>query len=117
MLETGYHLEMPTETRRILFTNEELLNAIARHRRDDKQPLPQSRIRGIKAERNGHAVNVAILLSAGDGHERLEIRPEEVAASLIKYCALQKIPLPRRAQKSIAVEGGQVELHLQLPPA
>jgi hypothetical protein len=41
---------MPTETRRITFSSAELVQALSRHRRDEKQPLPESRIRGSKVE-------------------------------------------------------------------
>lgn len=50
----------------------------------------------------------------GDALDPLEIRPAEVAAALIKFCSLQKIPLPRKAAKSIAVDNGQVSLVLTL---
>jgi len=107
---------MATETRRITFTNEELILALTRQRRDEKQPLPESRIRGAVVEADGAGIKVEIMLQSqtGDGLEPLDIRPAEVAAALIKFCHLQKIPLPRRAAKSIAVNNGQIALVLKL---
>jgi hypothetical protein len=108
---------MATETRRIIFNNEELVLALTRQRRDEKRPLPESRIRGATvAAVDGGGVKVEIMLKSptGDALEPLEIRPAEVGAALIKFCNLQKIPLPRRAKKSIAVDAGQIALVLQL---
>ena len=109
---------MSSETRRITFTHEELIQAMARQRRDEKKPLPESRIRGARAapgKDNGEP-RVAVVLQtlAGDGQEEIELRPAEVAAALIKFCHLKKIPLPRRASKSIGVDRGYVSLVLQL---
>jgi hypothetical protein len=108
---------MVSETRRITFTNEELVVALTRQRRDEKQPLPESRIRGATVSmENGAGIKVAIMLKSKTSEEleRLEIRPAEVGAALIKFCSLQKIPLPRKAAKSIAVDNGQVSLVLTL---
>jgi hypothetical protein len=49
-----------------------------------------------------------------DALEPLEIRPAEVGAALIKFCNLQKIPLPRKATKSIVADNGHVALVLKL---
>jgi hypothetical protein len=108
---------MVSETRRITFTNEELVLAVTRQRRDDKQPLPESRIRGATVtQANGAGVNVSIMLQSktSDALEPLEIRPAEVGAALIKFCNLQKIPLPRKATKSIVADNGHVALVLKL---
>jgi hypothetical protein len=109
---------MASETRRITFSSEELVLALTRQRRDDKQPLPESRIRGttVAAAANGGAIKVAIMLQSktSDELEPLEIRPAEVGAALIKFCNLQKIPLPRKAAKSITVDNGQIALVLKL---
>ncbi|HVZ01488.1 MAG TPA: hypothetical protein VHA35_18410 [Dongiaceae bacterium] len=109
---------MASETRRITFTNEELVLALTRQRRDEKQPLPESRIRGAQVSAmDGAGVKVSVMLKSptGDALEPLDIRPAEVGAALIKFCHLQKIPLPRRAKKSIAVDHGRIALVLKLP--
>jgi len=106
---------MAIETRRITFTPEELLLALTHQRRDERRPLPESRIRGMQVE-NGGTPRIAIMIEplAGGAPEPLDLRPAEVAAALIRYCHRCKIPLPKRANKSIAVEHGQVSLVLQL---
>ena len=106
---------MSTETRRITFTNEELIQAVSKHRRDEKQPLAESRIRGVKVE-DDQELRISILLAdhIGDAMQAIEFRATEVAAALIKYCRLKRIPLPRRASKALGVDRGLVSLVLQL---
>jgi len=108
---------MPTETRRIIFSSEELVQAVSRHRRDEKQPLPESRIRGSKvALGEGKVPQVALLLdpSTGDGTVSMDFRPTEIAVALIKFCRLKRIPLPKRASKSLGVDNGKISLVLIL---
>jgi hypothetical protein len=108
---------MSSETRRIIFTSAELIQAISRHRRDEKQPLPESRIRGSKVENGeGPVPRVSLVLdpAGGDGATALDFRPTEVAVALIKFCRLKKIPLPKRAEKSLGIDRGQISLVLHL---
>ncbi len=108
---------MSSETRRITFTSEELVQAVANHRRDEKQPFPGSRVRGAQVSQvNGSGLRVAFALdpSTGDGTSELELKPTEVGVALIKFCRLKKIPLPRRASKSLAVNDGAICLVLSL---
>jgi hypothetical protein len=111
---------MTTETRRITFSSEELIQAISRHRRDEKQPLPESRIRGSKVESGeGPIPRISLLLDprGGDGATAMDFRPTEVAAALIKFCRLKRIPLPKRAEKSLGVDQGRISLVLHLGDA
>ena len=108
---------MTTETRRITFSSEELIQALSRHRRDEKQPLPESRIRGSKVESGeGPVPRVTLVLdpAGGDGVTAMDFRPTEVAVALIKFCRLKRIPLPKRANKSLGIDAGKISLVLQL---
>jgi hypothetical protein len=109
---------MSSETRRITFTSQELVQAVAKHRRDEKQLFPESRVRGARVtQANGSELKIAFALdpSTGDGSKEIELRPTEVGVALIKFCWLKKIPLPRRAVKSLAADNdGQIVLVLTL---
>ncbi|HVO01021.1 MAG TPA: hypothetical protein VMT54_02410 [Candidatus Cybelea sp.] len=102
---------MPSETRRITFSSDELIQALIRLRRDARKPLPQSRIRGIKVE-NGEAGVPHVSIALDIEGESIELSPTEVAVALIKFCRQKKIPLPRRAEKSLAVDRGDIALVL-----
>ena len=59
---------MTSETRRIIFSAEELIQAITKLRRDEKQPLPESRIRGAKIESGeGPVPQVSLVLDPAGG--------------------------------------------------
>ena len=105
---------MSTETRRITFSSQEFVQAVASHRRDEKQPLPESRIRGMRAENGAEPKFFVQLEDRGDGKTAIELRPAEVAVALIKFCRLKRIPLPKRADKSLGVDNGLVSLVLIL---
>ena len=108
---------MTTETRRIIFSSAELVQALSRHRRDEKQPLPESRIRGSKVENGvGPVPRVTLVLdpAGGDGAVSMDFRATEVAVALIKFCRLKRIPLPKRAEKSLGAENGLIALVLKL---
>jgi hypothetical protein len=108
---------MTTETRRITFSSQELIQALSRHRRDEKQPLPESRIRGSKIEKGeGPVPRVSLVLdpAGGDGATAMEFRATEVAVALIKFCRLKRIPLAKRAEKSLGVDHGRISLVLHL---
>jgi hypothetical protein len=108
---------MTTETRRITFSSEELVQAISKHRRDEKKPLPETRIRGSKVE-NGEdsvpKVRLLLDLSVGGTASHIDFGATEVAVALIKFCRLKRIPLPKRANKSLGVDRGLISLVLQL---
>ncbi|HEY4162119.1 MAG TPA: hypothetical protein VGM59_03590 [Dongiaceae bacterium] len=105
---------MSTETRKIIFSTEEVIQAVSKHRRDEKQPLPESRIRGMKTEDGVVPKFVLQLEDRGDGKTGIELRPAEIAVALIKFCRLKRIPLPKRADKSLALDDGHVTLILFL---
>jgi hypothetical protein len=108
---------MSSETRRITFSSEELVQAVCRHRRDEKQPLPESRIRGTKVESGeGPVPRISLLLdpAGGDGAVTMDFRPTEIAVALIKFCRLKRIPLPKKANKSLGNDRGQIALVLHL---
>jgi hypothetical protein len=108
---------MTSETRRISFSAQELIQAISRHRRDEKQPLPETRIRGAKVESGeGPVPRITLLLdpAGGDGATSMDFRPTEIAVALIKFCRLKRIPLPKRAEKSLGIDRGQIALVLTL---
>jgi hypothetical protein len=84
---------------------------------DEKQPLPESRIRGAKVESGEGPVPLVKLIldpAGGDGTTAIDFRATDVAVALIKFCRLKRIPLPKRAEKSLGVDQGQISLVLRL---
>jgi hypothetical protein len=108
---------MSSETRRIVFSSEELIQALTQHRRDERHRLPESRILGCKVESGeGPVPHVMLVLDpmGGEGANTIDFRATDVAVALIKFCHSKRIPLPKRAEKSLGVDHGRIALVLHL---
>ncbi len=63
---------------------------------------------------NGPMITVRAARGGGTAVDEMHFRPEQVAAALIRYCQLVKIPLPRKAQKSLEVHGDTLVMRVAL---
>lgn len=107
---------MPTETRRILFSNAELYAALDEHLAKAGSRLPAGAIRRISSDGEFHrVVKVDIRTNKGTG-ETLELHPEQIGAALISYCMTNQIPLPRGFSKSLVVVGDNVAIQVTNNP-
>ena len=105
---------MPSEVRAIKFSNDELMTALFRYAQRNGQG------RKVELSQNGE---VSARLYA-TYQEPLDCNAAYIAAALILLCVRQRIPIPKKAQKSIHVQDGNVVLVLksgdsppqQIPP-
>ena len=114
---------MPTEFRRLVFHGDELLDALAVVPWRSEDSLPAGRIVGYKVVSKPE-VTVRVEIepqgrddpAAGNGGGRLSLtlEPAFVAAALIRFCIRRGIPMSRRAEKSLGLEGGNLVLNLTL---
>ncbi len=114
---------MPTEFRRLVFHGDELLDALAVVPWRSENPLPAGRIVGYEVVSKPE-VTVRVEIepedrddpAAGDGGGRLwvTLEPAFVAAALIRFCIRRGIPMSRRAEKSLGLEGDSLVLNLTL---
>jgi hypothetical protein len=103
---------MPTELRTIVFSQQEVLEALVALDRVSKQGWPAGQIMGLHLE-SEPALSVHLDLMATDGlRKRVAIAIPNVAAALIGYCKSKRIPLARHARKSLQVVGDQLALRL-----
>lgn len=105
------------ENRQIIFSKMALLEAVLMQLKKLQQKIPVGKIEGIDVQ-DGDAVTATLRLR--DLHTNkvhdLPVAPEVLAAGLIAFCADHRIPVPRRAAKSLRMIDGQVALILELPP-
>ena len=99
---------MPSETRVIRFTSAELMTALFRYsRRKDgreKSGLP------TRVELSQKGEIMARLHVSLQGH--LDYNVADIAAALILICGRQKIPILKKANKSIHIEDDKIVLVL-----
>ena len=104
---------MPTEMRRIVFTEEELKEAITLYNRVAAQKLPPGLVVGCDLKGN-EKVEVVLSISdqsTGDTHS-VTLGAAHLGACLIRFCIEKKVPLPRNWAKSLQVIGDSIALNL-----
>lgn len=105
------------EKRQILFSNMALLEAVLVQLKKLRHPIPAGQIEGVKAVDDG---TIRVTLQIRNLHTNilhdLPIAPEITAAGLIAFCVDHRIPVPRRAEKSLGMFDGQMALIMELPP-
>jgi hypothetical protein len=106
---------MPTEYRKIVFTNQEAANAIHAHARRSKVEIPVGDILSYDFTQPPEEMLLLTMRPPGDA-PNVSVRLESsfIAAALIAYCIAHKIPLPKAAKKSISIQGSSVALDLQI---
>jgi hypothetical protein len=110
---------MVTEVRHIIFSSDELMQAVVEYCRASKTPLPAGDVVGSKAAagENGKSLEVTLIMRQPPDYEDepVPIENKVVGAALLKHCITQKVPLPRAAGKSLELKDGSVALTLSLP--
>jgi hypothetical protein len=110
---------MPNEIRHIIFTPEDLKVALTRYFKSKSTILPRGEVLTCKFERtsNNNSVKYSILIRPDtvETTEEMVLKSNEVAASLLAYCFEEKIPVPRRAAKSLRIMGDNLALSFFLP--
>ena len=99
------------ELRRIVFSQDELRQALHAQRMDGKVVLPIGIIQSASFL-EGSDANVMLHIYDEQHDQRHEIvLPNAfVAAALMGFCIQRKVPLPRNARKSIAIAGQNIAL-------
>lgn len=114
---------MPTEFRRLVFQGDELLDALAVVPWRPDNQMPVGRIVGCQVVSKPEVtVRVEIeaedqddpAASEGGGRHSVTLEPAFVAAALIRFCIRRGIPMARRAEKSLEIEGDSLALNLTL---
>jgi hypothetical protein len=105
---------MPTELRRIVFTNDELRQALSNQRVEGRPVIPFGQIQSANfLEESRAELLIKIYDHSSDKHHEAVLSSTVVAAALMSYCIAQRVPLPRSARKSIAISGDNVALDLR----
>ena len=104
---------MPTELRRITFTNAELRIALDEYFALKKTPLPLGVILKVRLENAAHVLSIQMAGATDNDEAALVLTPEQVAAALLRYCKSTGIPVPKKASKSLAMSGDNLALDIR----
>jgi hypothetical protein len=106
---------MISEWRKLTFSADELARAVMSYLLSTRGIGKDDRLGDIVVKNApGTAVSVSIFSPSSPDPREIELKPEVIAALLVAHCIRNKTPLPRRAQKSIAVDGDRLCLMLEL---
>jgi len=106
---------VPSEFRQILFSSNELIEAIYEYNQVAQTKLPQGMIVSCTpVVEDEVAVRLKLLDQASGETQVASLAPELVAAALLRYCFRHHIPIPRNAAKSIQVHGDDISLDVRI---
>ncbi len=110
---------MPTELRRLVFSNSQLRAALDNYRRVSTGDIPRGRIVavGLKHNRPDPKVMIAFRDEAKGEDRSVDIEPKTVAAALLVYCMEFDVPVPRSARKKLTMMGDNLCLEIILREA
>ena len=99
---------MPSEFRQVLFSNNELLEALYEFNQVTQTKLPLGMILSCTpVVEDKVAVRLHLMDQASSETQVAPLSSELVAAALLRYCIRHHIPIPRNAAKSVQVHGDQ----------
>ncbi len=104
---------MPTEMRRIVFSNEELMNAINFFNSPNIPKLPEGVITVASVDPDDKS-NIVLKFTSynRDAERNIVISVANLGAVLVSYCIKNKIPMSKKASKSLKIIGDNVSLEL-----
>ena len=106
---------MPSEFRRIMFTNNELIEAIHDYNEMSQDKLPPGTILTCTPVSEADvAVRLEMVDQRSDETHAVELSPEVLGAALLRYCMKHRIPMPKSATKSIQIHGNEVSLNIEI---
>jgi len=106
---------MIEENRRLTFSMDELATAVLSYLIASKKMGERDKLGKISVTESGNVgVLVTVVPSAGEAPINMELETQILGALLIAHCLKRKIPLPKRAAKSITRNGDRVALVLSI---
>jgi len=106
---------MPSELRRVIFSNEEVLAAVTEYSASGRSPLPSGEVVSCRVYGEPEVrIRVEIRDERRDYPLVVEIEPEVVGVALLRYCMTHGIPVPKQAEKALQVHGDNIALNLTI---
>ncbi len=106
---------MPSEFRRVMFTNNELIEAIHDYNGISQDKLPPGIILTCTPVSEAEvAVRLEVVDQRSDEMHVVELSPEVLGVALLRYCMKHRIPMPKSATKSIQIHGDEVSLNVEI---
>lgn len=108
---------MPAELRQIIFSRDEITQAVARHRGAGSAAadLPAGDILQVRIDHDPEApVHLKVLPEDGTTARMVAVPAQVLGACLVRWCREQGIPIPLKGRKTLLAMGDNVVLSLSL---
>ena len=106
---------MPTETRQLIFTNDEVIAAMTSHYRIAVEKLFVGTIVQCRlAPEPDVSLRLTIRHETTKNTYDLVFGPDAIEPALIRYCLELNIPLPRKAAKTLSASSGSIAMTILL---
>jgi len=107
---------MPSELRRIVFSESEIIEALDRFAKATRHAMPAGKITACRIDsKSALSATLTVQHMAEGSTHTVRFDNASIAAALIRYCIEKKIPIPRASEKSVEAQGPGVALILNLP--
>ena len=106
---------MPTEIRKIIFAEDEIVRAILTQNHNSTKKLPPGDIVEVKANSSPEpSLELTIFDPTAEDPKTINLRAPYLAAAMLRFCFDNKIPIPRIADKSVEVLGSSLALSISI---
>jgi hypothetical protein len=105
---------MTKEIRYLLFSNEELYQALTASLRARDKPLPKGFLKSIRVGTTDKPQIALRYVSDNGAESTIAFEDQDVLSALIVYCRQNHIPLAAKATKALEIRGGAVGLFCTL---
>ena len=106
---------MAREIRKIIFSEQDLLEAMLNYATRNDYVLPRARIERLAVRKDAHeGLSVKFLWNDPTLTTNISFNEGEIAAALILFCKNQKIPLAKSAKKSIVQHEDSIAFQLSI---
>jgi hypothetical protein len=105
---------MPKEVRYLLFSNEELYQALTNDLRARSQPLPRGYLKNLRVGSPEHPDVLLTYVNDKNVESTIRFEEPEILRALIVYCGYRHIPLSAKSIKTVEVKDGVVGLLCKL---
>lgn len=99
---------MPKEVRYLLFSNEELYQALVADLREHAQSLPQGNLKNIHVGASDKPSIALVHVTEQGVESTIRFENHEVLRAMIAHCGARKIPLSAKAAKTLEFKDGTV---------
>lgn len=106
---------MPTEMRKIVFSEEEIVKAVLSQNRHSVRKLPPGDIVQVKAKSAPEPLlELDIFDPESEATKTIKLDTPYLAAAMLRFCIDSNIPIPRVADKSVQILGGSIALNISI---